>query len=64
MFDLINRITPFQGLPFHKIILLESTKRFYSIALKISLTFVTLNPGLGPPPITYILSLPETADNP
>ena len=44
--------------------LFRKYKRFYSLVLKISLTLVTLNPGSGPPPITYILSLTDTADNP
>ena len=44
--------------------LFRKYNRFYSLGLKISLTLVTLNPGSGPPPITYILSLTDTADNP
>ena len=44
--------------------LLEGTRDFYSLILKVSFTLVTLNPGSGPPPITYILSLTDTADNP
>jgi hypothetical protein len=50
----------------HLILLFKFTAIFktHSIILKISLTLVTLNPGSGPPPITYILSLIDTADNP